>query len=183
MTCADDGVLQTYLTHRPQLHALATRITGCRWKGEEIVQDAYFRVTAEARTECPTVQRPFQYLWSMVYRLAIDAHRGAAREPAAMGSGVPSGQAGNDSSPQHLADALVDPVTPERNAADREQLIQVLQVLHKLPPRTRQAFELNQIQGHTQKDVAKMLGVSCPRINAMIRTAARALNDAFDEDM
>ncbi|MBB2196219.1 sigma-70 family RNA polymerase sigma factor [Gluconacetobacter sp. 1c LMG 22058] len=184
MTYVDEPLLQAYLTHRSRLLSLATRVVGCRWKGEDIVQDAYFRMrAADGQAAGSVVRRPFQYLWSVVYRLALDARRDIAREEHRRASPrsrhEDEGQSATSSPP---GDTLTGVTTPEQEVAGRDELRKVIAILQTLPPRTRQAFELHQIQGHTQREVAEILGISCPRVSIMIRTAARRLNDAFDAD-
>jgi RNA polymerase sigma factor (sigma-70 family) len=181
----DKSLLEIYLGHRSRLHALASGIVGCRAKGEDIVQEVWIRVETEIPDE-KNVKRPFQYLWSIVYRLSVDARREAAREPAIIGTSSPleNGKDADSVAPPHAVEtALVDPVTSERDVAAREELERVMNVLATLPPRTRKAFEMSQIYGFTQREVAHMLGVSAPRVSTMIKEAARRLNDAFgDED-
>lgn len=177
----DKSLLQTYLAHRSRLHTLASRLVGCRVKGEDIVQDAYLRLHVGAFSDDVSVKRPFQYLWSVVYRLALDARRDTARDPASTSHSVPFE---DQSADEHSVSGreVENPLTPERGAIAREDLASVMEILNGLPLRTRKAFELNQIHGLSQREVAQMLGVSPPRVSAMIRDAARRLNDAFDDE-
>jgi RNA polymerase sigma-70 factor (ECF subfamily) len=61
--------------------------------------------------------------------------------------------------------------TPEANVISRETLTLVAKALSALPARTRRAFELHRLDGHTQREVAEELGVSTTLVNFMIRDA------------
>ncbi|CAI9122340.1 sigma-70 family RNA polymerase sigma factor [Brytella acorum] len=182
MESKDKSLLQTYLAHRSRLHTLASRLVGCRVKGEDIVQDAYLRLHTGALSDEVRVKRPFQYLWSVVYRLALDARRDIVRDPASTSHSI-SLESQSADEQYAFGREVEDLRTPERGAIAREDLVAVIKILEGLPLRTRKAFELNQIHGLAQREIAQMLGVSPPRVSAMIRDAARRLNDAFgDED-
>ncbi|MFT8558819.1 MAG: sigma-70 family RNA polymerase sigma factor [Acetobacter sp.] len=181
MESKDKSLLQSYLAHRSRLHTLASRLVGCRVKGEDIVQDAYLRLHAGALSDDVSVKRPFQYLWSVVYRLALDARRDIARDPASTSHSISLESQGADEQ-SAFGREVEDILTPERGVIAREDLVTVMKILDGLPFRTRKAFELNQIHGLAQREVAQMLGVSPPRVSAMIREASRRLNDAFDEE-
>ena len=60
---------------------------------------------------------------------------------------------------------------PDNVLAHREALTKVAAALAELPERTRRAFELHRVDGHTQKEIASMLGVSSTLVNFMIRDA------------
>lgn len=176
VTSVEDRLLGEYMSHRPQLHALATRLMGCRWKGEEIVQEAYLRMTAD--TAARDIQRPFQFLWSVVYRLSIDAMRRETRDPLSLRRSFATPEC-RDELHEREEKALADMVTPERDVVAREHMARMSVVLQQLPAQTRRAFELVQIQGYSQKEVAKMLNVSAPYVNKIVKNASRVLDECL----
>ncbi|MFC6978486.1 sigma factor-like helix-turn-helix DNA-binding protein [Microbulbifer taiwanensis] len=56
----------------------------------------------------------------------------------------------------------------------------VARALGELPERTRRVFELYRMGGHTQREIAKMLGVSPTLVNFMIRDALNHCRSALE---
>lgn len=65
-----------------------------------------------------------------------------------------------------------DEPSPERIAGGRRDLARVMEIVATLPERARRIFELRKIQGLSQKDIARTLGVS---ENIVENEAARGL--------
>lgn len=154
-------LLEAFVAHQPLLRRAA-----CRWVGDpdladDVVQDACMKLM-----QCPApacVGRPVAYCMRVVHHLCIDHLRRRRTEQnvfadEADGEGV---QAATGS--------------PEHVAIGREHLRCVERRLRCLPPRTRQAFTLHRVDGHTQQEVADMLGVSVTLVNFMVRDAMKAL--------
>ncbi|GBQ51496.1 sigma-70 family RNA polymerase sigma factor (plasmid) [Komagataeibacter sucrofermentans] len=121
----------------------------------------------------------------MIFRLAIDARRAKAVERAyAQAISSPDRRTtctdvGDVDIPR--ADAI-EILTPERQLASQDELRRVLACLDGLPPRTRRAFELSQLYGHKQREVAEILGVSSPRVHAMPRQAFQRITEQLGEE-
>lgn len=155
-----------FITHRSQLRQAAMKITGTREQAEDVVQDAYLKVV-ESSAMC-NVKQPLAYLFQLVRNLAIDRYRQAMLESRFFvteeeGLHVPA-TAG----------------TPEALAGDMQQLRLVADALARLPERTRRAFELCRLGGHTQREVADQLGVSATLVNFMIRDALTSCRAAIE---
>lgn len=102
------------------------------------------------------------YLYQTVRNLSIDHHRRSQLE-----SNIFAEEEGTEvSAGTH---------TPERIAIARQSLRQIVATLDQLPERTRKVFELYHLSGHTQRDIATMLGVSTTLVNFMLRDASEAL--------
>ncbi|MFC6632702.1 RNA polymerase factor sigma-70 [Microbulbifer taiwanensis] len=156
----------TFVAHRSQLCQAAARILGSRDRAEDVVQDAYLKVM-EAKTVF-SVKEPAAYVFRMVRNLAIDHYRRSTLESNVFaveeaGQGVPS-PAG----------------TPEAISIGRQELNLVARALGELPERTRRVFELYRMGGHTQREIAKMLGVSPTLVNFMIRDALNHCRSALE---
>jgi RNA polymerase sigma-70 factor (ECF subfamily) len=146
-----------FVAHRAQLRRAALKILGDTERAEDVVQDAYLKVT---ETEgVLNIKQPLAYLYQIVRNLAIDRHRRAAFEGGLFdreeeGLQVP-GQVG----------------TPEATAISRQHLALVARALSELPERTRRAFELHRLDGHTHCAIASQLHISTSLVNILIHDA------------
>ena len=146
-----------FIHQRPRLCCVAARILGSADQADDIVQDAYLKIS-EAKTFFE-VRQPISYVSRVVRNLAIDRCRRAAFESALFAKEKEGDAASFASS------------SPEVIAIDRQALVQVLNALDDLPERTRRAFELYRSGGYTQREIALQLGVSTTLVNFMIRDA------------
>ena len=150
-------LVDIFVVHRAQLCQVAAKILGSPDRAEDVVQDAYLKIVEVEAVFA--VKQPVAYLFRVVRNLAIDHYRRARLESdvftvAEEGEHVPSPSA-----------------TPEAIAISRQQLSSLAEALDQLPERTRQAFELYRMSGHTQREIARMLDVSPTLVNFMIRDA------------
>lgn len=159
--CSTEGnrsLLQALVDNRFILVKTAARITGCHSRAEDVVQDAFFRLSG---THPPTLplKASVNYVFRIVRNLAIDHYRKQAMEQKYTGS------------EEEGLSAATTGVTPETTNLNQETLKIVDTALSQLPTRTRYAFEMYRIHGVQQKDIAKNLGVSPTLVNFMIRDA------------
>ncbi|NHN85757.1 sigma-70 family RNA polymerase sigma factor [Acetobacter musti] len=168
MVKESEPVLDVYLRHCPKFVDVAASITGCRTRAEDIVQDAFLKVTA-ARQQNITIERPFAYLMQVVRRLAIDGLRGAKIRKA------------EDIADIAIRHLLSDPLTPEAYAGDREELALIEQTLASLPERTRLAFEMKRFGGYKLREIAAELDISIVRAAQLVNEAMTACQAALDE--
>lgn len=152
----DKGKLEVYLSHRSALVDYATPILGCRARAEDVVQESYVRFAGQDG-DGAALRQPVAYLYRVVRNLALDCLRHLSLEKAAP-----------DDALDHLASPMA---TPEREAMDRDQLRVVAEALAELPPRTRAAFEMHRLGGHTQQQIAGRLGISVGLVNRLIDDA------------
>lgn len=146
-----------FIAHRSQLRHAAMKIMGTPEQADDVVQDAYVKV-AET-TGIFHIKQPLAYLFQLVRNLAIDRYRQLVLESRFF--------AGED-------EGLHVPAvsgTPEAVAVNKQELRLVADALARQPERTRRAFELYRLGGHTQREVADQLGVSATLVNFMIRDA------------
>ena len=151
-----------FIAHRSQLHHTAQKILRSRELAEEVVQEAYLKVVEIAKN-C-TIKQPVAYFFQIVRNLSIDYYRRSSIEATLFSS---------EEDNSHYS--AIATGTPETIAITRENLLLLDKVLGSLPERTRKAFEWYRLGGHTQRDIAEMLGVSTTLVNFMIRDASEAL--------
>jgi RNA polymerase sigma-70 factor (ECF subfamily) len=152
----------TFLAYRTKLRQAALKILGSREQAEDVVQEVYLKIVEATSTF--NVRQPVAYLYQTVRNLSIDHHRRAQLE-----SHIFSEEDG--------AEVSNGTHTPERIAMARQNLRRIVATLDLLPERTRTAFELYHLSGHTQRDIAAMLGVSTTLVNFMLRDAGQALEE------
>jgi RNA polymerase sigma-70 factor (ECF subfamily) len=146
-----------FVAHQAQLRRAALKILGDSERAEDVVQDAYLKVTETQGAL--DIKQPLAYLYQIVRNLAIDRHRRAAFE-------------GNlfDSEEEGLhVPGLTG--TPEAIAISRQHLTMVARALSELPERTRRVFELHRIDGHTHCAIASQLQISTSLVNILIHDA------------
>ncbi|MNZ43245.1 putative RNA polymerase sigma factor FecI [compost metagenome] len=144
--------MRTYSTHREGLLRTAMRLLGCRSRAEDVVQDAFVKML---ENELPCTD-PAGYMFRVVRNLSIDHLR---RQNLESGRGVEPGQ----------DDASSCDLSPERVLAGRESVDRMICALNELPQRMRVVFDLNRLQGYTQRDVAQVIGTSPTMVNFLLR--------------
>lgn len=158
---AEMRLAQAFVAEGSALRRLATRILGNAELAEDVVQEAWLRLAEAAPDEA--VRDPAAYCAQTVRRLAIDRHRRLRLEADVFAA-------------EEEGAAIEAPLgSPEHIAIGREHLKRIESLLTALPRRTRQAFELHRLGGHTQQEVADRLGVSITLVNFMLRDVSRAL--------
>jgi RNA polymerase sigma-70 factor, ECF subfamily len=75
------------------------------------------------------------------------------------------------------ADLLPSRATSDTGAIEQEMEQALRQAIAGLPPRCRQVFELNRIQGLKYAEVAEVLGVSVKAVEAQMGRALRTLRE------
>jgi len=149
--------MSLFIAHRRPLVDYATGIVGSRAHAEDVVQEAWFRVSR--MDDSSLVREPRNYLYRLVHNLAIDTRRRIARE---LGR----------SAPEEVALSVADEApSSEQACVGQEELRLVLEALAELPERTRLAVHLNRIEGLKLKEVADRLGMSVTRTHALIGSA------------
>jgi RNA polymerase sigma factor (sigma-70 family) len=147
-----EALMGAYNTHREALLRLAAKFLGCRARAEDVVQDAFVKMLESDLAS----KEPARYMFRVVRNLSIDRLR---RQRLERNHGVEAEQ----------EEQIRFEVSPERVLAGRESLDQLVGALNELPKRMRIVFDLSQIQGYTQRDVAKVIGTSPTMVNFLLR--------------
>ncbi len=77
---------------------------------------------------------------------------------------------------------MADEPSAEQNVAGRQRLAQLTRAIADLPPKTRRAFELHKLEGMTQEETARTLGVSRKTVEKQISAALQRLLAKLNED-
>lgn len=155
-------ILADFIAHRPLLRRAACRWMGDRDLADDVMQEACMKLMQGPLPPC--VQQPVAYCMRVVHHLCIDHLRRRQAEQLFF----------TDEDEMIELEAAVG--TPEHVAIGRQRLQGVDRCLRELPARTRQAFVLHRLHGHTQQEVADRLGVSITLVNFMVRDAMQALS-------
>lgn len=166
---SDSSLVKIYIENRSKLVKFVSGIAGGKSEAEDIVQDAFFRLSS-APDVIVSPQVQMSYLFQIVRNLAIDYFRKQSlinrySSPEEEGINVPANTA-----------------TPEGAYLDQATLMAVGNALQELPDRTRYAFEMYRIHGVPQKEIAKELNVSPTLVNFMIRDALLHCKKALNND-
>lgn len=146
-----------FVAHQAQLRRAALNIVRNPERAEDVVQDAYLKVTETVGAL--NIRQPLAYLLQMVRNLAIDRHRRVAFE---------GGLFEREEEGLHVP-ALIG--TPEATAISRQHLALIASALSELPERTRRVFELYRLDGHTHCAIASKLDISTSLVNILIHDA------------
>lgn len=138
---------------------MLTARTGDPERAADIVQDTYFRL-AGVQAAGERVANPRAYVFRVAHNLAIDEGRKLTR---AIRRDASEDEAAVLRDPEPLADAAL-------LAKERLRLLDA--ALQELPSNARQALLLNRVEGLTQAEIARRLGVS---ESMVIKYVAQAL--------
>lgn len=136
----------------------------------DLTQDTFLRVIARPPADGAPNHNPRAYLHQVSHSLTVNHLRREALLPLV---DLAEGR----------ADEVADPAPlPDRIVYSRQCLAQVAAALDELPERTRAAFEMHRLGGHTLAEVAATLGLSTTRTWALVREAYRHLLLRVDDE-
>lgn len=169
-----NGLLDAYLSRRDDLvRFFAARLRSMA-AAEDLVQDLYIRVASLSGDEA--VENPSAYLYRLASNLMLDRLRSDRRSGARDSAWLQSQRR------ELGGEAVADEPTAEQNVAGRQRLAQLARGIADLPPKTRRAFELHKLEGLTQEETARVLGVSRKTVEKQISAALQRLLARLAED-
>jgi RNA polymerase sigma-70 factor (ECF subfamily) len=169
-----NDLLDAYLSKRDDLvRFFAARLRSMA-AAEDLVQDLYVRVAALDSEE--PVENPSAYLYRLASNLMLDRLRSDRRSTARDSAWVQS------RSVELHGEAVADEPSAEQNVAGRQRLALLTRAIADLPPKTRRAFELHKLEGLTQEETARVLGVSRKTVEKQISSALQRLLARLGED-
>lgn len=136
-----ESALYEFLNKRNQLVALACRFVDSRAVAEEIVQESWLRWQGQNYSE----DNAKQMLRRIVRNLALDWYRRQRLEARILDF---------CSSQRH------DAPDSERVVGARQELLRIITVLQRTPPRSVTAFRMHRIDGISYAKIARKLDVS-----------------------
>lgn len=161
-------LMAAYLQKRGDLVRFFAARLNSTAAAEDLVQDLYLKVSAlDPQTE---VHSPSAYLHRLASNLMLDRlrydRRSATRDHAWQDCHkiMIGGQ------------AVVDEPSAQDTAAARQRLVQLAAAIEELPPTTRRAFQLHKIEGLSQAETAKALGLSLSAVEKQISAALARLS-------
>lgn len=161
---ADDGLRQLYDAHAAVLLAYAVRLTdGDRARAEDLVQETLLRAWRKIG-DLDDATRPIRpWLFTVVQRLAIDAHRARRARPLEVG------------------DAMLAAI-PELDEVEQTlDRIVVTEALRSLSPDHRAVLLETYYRGRSVAEAAAVLGVPPGTVKSRCYYALRALGLALAE--
>jgi RNA polymerase sigma-70 factor (TIGR02957 family) len=140
---------EDYAEFRPLMFSIAYRMTGSVSDAEDIVQEAFLRLTRVLR-DGTIIDSPKAYLATATTRLAISHLRSArVRREAYVGAWLPE---------PLLADT--EPGPAERAEMSDSLSMAFLVLLESLTPNERAVFLLHEVFGYDYKEIAEITGKS-----------------------
>jgi RNA polymerase sigma-70 factor (ECF subfamily) len=161
----DDWFMRDVLPLEPML----TRFLQRNWRNEaeisDLRQEAYARVYEAACRELPLQAKPF--LFQIARNLMIDRLRRQS---------VVSLETMVDFDWLNVSD---DKPSSEAYVAARQELRLLQIALNELPPRCRQIVVMRKVEGLSQKEVAKRMGVTVDTVENQVAKGMRLLTQAM----
>jgi RNA polymerase sigma-70 factor (ECF subfamily) len=152
---------------RPLMFSIAYRMTGSISDAEDIVQEAYLRLTQVLR-DGTSIGSPKAYLATVTTRLAIDHLRSArVRREAYVGAWLP--------------EPLVE--DPDPGPAEHAEMADSLSMaflvlLESLSPTERAVFLLHEVFGYDHKQIAQITSKSEPNCRQILTRARQRIDEA-----
>jgi RNA polymerase sigma-70 factor (ECF subfamily) len=151
-----------FLDRRSELHVVAARILRQSDWAEDVLHDTYLKLSTCSREQ--VVLNPFGYCCQAVRNTALDHVRRRELEAHLILSS-------DDEEPPEMID--------EREASsgiDERKLLQLIEAtLSALPERAQLVFRLHRVEGKTQREIGRMVGVSATLVNFTLRDVTQAL--------
>lgn len=151
------------------LEAALMAYFGRHWSNKadhlDMVQEVYVRVFETAACELP--RQPANFVFATARNLLIDRYRSRQVIPLETVGDL-----------EKLL-AVSDQPGPERTAIARDELRRWQAALDELPPRYREAFVLQKIEGLSRREVALRMGVGEETVKSYLADGLAALADAF----
>jgi RNA polymerase sigma factor (sigma-70 family) len=165
----DDDVGQWFAREifplQPMLDRFLRRSWRDRWEIPDLRQDAYVRVYAAALRERPF--NPKQFLFQVARNLMIDRARR---------KGVVSFESFADFDTLEADSGQLD---MEQSAAAEQQLRLLRAAIGELPPRCREVVTLCKIEGRSQREVARKMGITESTVERQVANGIRMLKKSL----
>lgn len=166
----DSALSELYRRYGRACYSLARRISADDGLAEDVVQEVFLTLWRDPRRFDPSRGGFATWLLTLIHHKSVDAVR---RESAVRRRTVPAPEAGEDWPPAPVPGA--DQVAMARVAAG-----QVRDALHELPPEQRQALALAYYGGHTQREVAALIGIPLGTVKSRMFAGVQRLRSLLE---
>lgn len=164
---SDDPLLAAYLERRANLVRFLAARAGSRAVAEDLAQELYLRLAGRDRGE--PVTNPTALLYRMAHNLMLDRARGEARSAAREA-------AWRQTARTEIAGVEVADEPPADEAAASAQRLRLLiAAVADLPPQAGRAFRLHKLEGLSQAETARAMGLSVKGVEKHVSAALKAL--------
>ena len=161
------ALVEAYFTKRANLVLFLAARTGSHATAEDLVQELYIKVAAldpNLETTSPN---------AMLYRMAINLAHDSVRSQKR--SEVRDTAWRQDVRTDLGGEEVAEDPNAEQVVISRERLLEILKAIAELPPQRQKAFRLYRLEGMTQAEAARMMGISVKAIEGHISAAMKAL--------
>jgi RNA polymerase sigma-70 factor (ECF subfamily) len=164
---AEDPLLAVYLERRANLVRFLAARAGSLAAAEDLAQELYLKLAS--RDAAGPVGNPTAMLYRMALNLMLDRARGEARSAA------------RDTAWRQIARSEVggvdvaDEPPADEAAASAQRLRQLLAAVQHLPPQAGRAFRLHKLEGLSQAETARVMGLSVKAVEKHVSAALKAL--------
>jgi RNA polymerase sigma-70 factor (ECF subfamily) len=168
---SEQPIDQWFMREVLPLEPMLTRFLQRNWRNEaeigDLRQEAYARVYEAAQRERPLLVKPF--LFQITRNLMIDRLRRQS---------VVSLESMTDFEWLNVSD---DKPSSEAYVAARQELRLLQTALDALPPRCRQVVLMRKVEGLSQKEVAKRMGITIETVENQVAKGMRLLAQALGD--
>lgn len=147
------------IRERPALLRLARHILGSDSAAEDVIQSVWFKARNIGNDQAIGNHRA--YLYRLAANLATDHGRESTRRTRLLS--------------EHYLWGPDETLSTEEQVMAQDELQRVLDAAGHLPEPTRSMFRLNRLQGMTQPEIARRMGVSVTTVENHIRLALQRL--------
>jgi RNA polymerase sigma-70 factor (TIGR02957 family) len=166
-----EGSAADYVEFRPLMFSIAYRMTGSISDAEDIVQDAFLRLTRALR-DGASISSPKAYLAAVTTRLAISHLRSArVRREAYVGAWLPEPLVTDELAPATVPDPA------ERAEMSDSLSMAFLVLLESLSPTERAVFLLHEVFGYDYAEIAEITGKSEPNCRQIFVRARHHIDE------
>jgi RNA polymerase sigma-70 factor (TIGR02957 family) len=160
-----------FTEHRPLMFSIAYRMTGSVSDAEDIVQEAFLRLTGGTQAQAD-VTSPKAYLATITTRLAIDHLRSArVRRESYVGTWLPEPFIAG-------AGAGLEPDPADLAETSDSLSMAFLVLLESLSPAERAVFLLREVFGYDYREIAEITGKSEPACRQIFARARRHIDES-----
>ena len=160
-----------YVEFRPLMFSIAYRMTGSISDAEDIVQEAFLRLTRVLR-DGASIDTPKAYLATATTRLAISHLRSArVRREAYVGAWLPEPLVAGELGPATAPDPA------ERAEMSDSLSMAFLILLESLSPTERAVFLLHEVFGYNYQEIAEITGKSETNCRQIFARARRRVDE------